>query len=113
MTVPEISQRQNRGGKKKNKKNKEPNWMVSNSAKLDHRTKQHTQFGVSTSNGSRDMARTKSWRKKNKNNEANWMVSNSAKLDSRTKQHTQSGVSTSNGSRDIAATKSWRKKRKN
>ena len=24
------------------------NWMVSNSAKLDRRTKQHTQFGVST-----------------------------------------------------------------
>ena len=40
------------------------NWMVSNSAKLDCRTKQHTQFGVSASNGSRDMARTKSWRKK-------------------------------------------------
>ena len=72
--------------------------MVSNSAKLDRRTKQHTQFGVSASNGSRDMARTKSWRKKKKkkkNNEANWMVSNSAKLDSRTKQHTQSGVSMS------------------
>ena len=89
--------------------------MVSNSAKLDRRTKQYTQFGVSASNGSRDMARTKSWREKNnkiKNNEANWMVSNSAKLDSRTKQHTQSGVSTSDGSRDIAATKSWRKKRK-
>ena len=42
------------------------NWMVSNSAKLDRRTKQHTQFGVSGSNGSRDMARTKSWRKKRK-----------------------------------------------
>ena len=41
-------------------------WMVSNSAKLDCRTKQHTQFGVSASNGSRDMARTKSWRKKKK-----------------------------------------------
>ena len=40
------------------------NCMVSNSAKLDCRTKQHTQFGVSVSNGSRDMARTKSWRKK-------------------------------------------------
>ena len=40
--------------------------MVSNSAKLDSRTKQHTQSGVSTSNGSRDMARTKSWRKKRK-----------------------------------------------
>ena len=84
--------------------------MVSYSAKLDSRTKQHTQFGVSASNGSRDMARTKSWRKK-KNNEANWMVSNSAKLDSRTKQHTQSGVSAINGSRDMARTKSWRKKK--
>ena len=42
----------------------EANCMVSNSAKLDRRTKQHTQFGVSTSDGSRDMARTKSWRKK-------------------------------------------------
>ena len=72
--------------------------MVRNSAKLDHSTKLHTQFGVSVSNGSRDMARTKSWRKKkNKNNEAIWMVSNSAKLDSKTKQHTQSGVSTSDG----------------
>ena len=30
--------------------------MVSNSAQLDRRTKQHTQFGVSVSNGSRDMA---------------------------------------------------------
>ena len=44
----------------------EVDWMVSNSAKLDRRTKQHTQFGVSVSNGSRDMARTKSWRKKQK-----------------------------------------------
>ena len=42
----------------------EANWMVSNSAKLDSRTKQHTQFGVSASNGFRDMARAKSWRKK-------------------------------------------------
>ena len=40
--------------------------MVSNSAKLDHRTKQHTQFGVSASNGSRDMARKKSWQRKKK-----------------------------------------------
>ena len=40
--------------------------MVSNSAKLDCRTKQHTQFGVSASNGSRDMARKKLWRKKRK-----------------------------------------------
>ena len=38
--------------------------MVSNSAQLDRRTKQHTQFGVSASNGSRDMIRTKSWLKK-------------------------------------------------
>ena len=41
--------------------------MVNNSAQLDPRTKQHTQFGVSANNGSRDMARTKSWRKKKKN----------------------------------------------
>ena len=45
----------------------EANWMLSNSAKLDRRTKQHTQPGVSASNGSRDMAATKSWRKKKKN----------------------------------------------
>ena len=49
--------------------------MISNSAKLASRTKQHTQSGVSTSDGSRDMAATKSWRKKEekkkKNNEAN------------------------------------------
>ena len=45
--------------------------MVSNSAKLDRRTKQHTQFGVSASNGSRDMGRTKSWRKKKKNEKRN------------------------------------------
>ena len=93
--------------------------MVSNSAKLDRRTEQHTQFGVSASNGSRDMARTKSWqkkrkklKKKKKNNEANWMVSNSAKLDCRTKQHTESGVSTSDGSRDMARTRSAEKKEK-
>ena len=43
--------------------------MVSNSAQLDRRTKWHTQFGVSASNGSRDMARTKSWRKKKKKKE--------------------------------------------
>ena len=84
--------------------------MVSNSAKLNCRTKQHTQFGVSASNGSRDMARTKSWQKKKINNKANWMVSNCAKLDRRTKQHTQFGVSVSNSSRDMARTKSWRKK---
>ena len=40
--------------------------MVRNSTKLDRRTKQHTQFGVPTSDGSRDMARTKTWRKKKK-----------------------------------------------
>ena len=40
--------------------------MVSNSAKLYRRTKQHTQFGVSASNGSRVMGRTKLWRKKKK-----------------------------------------------
>ena len=94
----------------------EANWMVSNSAKLDCRTKQHTQFGVSASNGSRDMARTKSWRKKRKKKkktkEANWMVNNSAQLDRRTKQQTQSGVSATNGSRDMAWTKSWQKKTK-
>ena len=33
--------------------------MVSNSAKLDSRTKQHTQSGVSTSDGSRYIAATK------------------------------------------------------
>ena len=91
--------------------------MVSNSAKLDSRTKQHTQSGVSTSHGSRDIAATKSWRKKKiikkiKNNEANWMVSCSAKLDNRTKQHTQFGVSASNGSRDMARTKVAEKKKK-
>ena len=40
--------------------------MVSYSAKLDSRTKQHTQFGVSVSDGSRDMARTKVAEKKEK-----------------------------------------------
>ena len=85
--------------------------MISNSAKLHSRTKQHTQSGISTSDGSRYMAATKSWRKKKKNNEANWMVSYSAKFDSRTKQHTQFGVSASNGSRDMAQTKSWGKKK--
>ena len=40
--------------------------MMSNSAKLDSRTKQHTQAGVSTSDGSRDIAVTKAWRKKKK-----------------------------------------------
>ena len=40
--------------------------MVSNSAKLNCKTKQHTEFGVSASNGSRDMARTKVVKKKKK-----------------------------------------------
>ena len=40
--------------------------MVSYSAKLDSRTTQHTQFGVSASNGSRDMARTKVAEKRKK-----------------------------------------------
>ena len=40
--------------------------MVSYSAKLDSRTKQHTQFGVSASNGSRDMAWTKVAERKGK-----------------------------------------------
>ena len=43
--------------------------MISNSAKLASRTKQHTQSGVCTSDGSRDMAATKSWRKKKKKKE--------------------------------------------
>ena len=43
-----------------NEETNEANWMVSNSAKLDSRTKHHTQSGVSTSDGSRDIARTKS-----------------------------------------------------
>ena len=70
--------------------------MVSNSAQLDRRTKQHTQFGVSVSNGSRDMAWTKSWQNRGgKNNLKKKIIikrigcSNSAKLDHRTKQHTQ------------------------
>ena len=40
--------------------------MVNYSGKLDSRTKQHTQFGVSASNGSRNMARTKVEEKKKK-----------------------------------------------
>ena len=45
--------------------------MVSYSAKLDSRTKQHAQFGVSASNGSRDMARTKVGEKKEKKKKKN------------------------------------------
>ena len=66
VTVPEIWPDKIVAEKKK--KNNEANWIVSNSAKLDRRTKQHTQFGVSLSNGSRDMAWTKLWRKKKKKN---------------------------------------------
>ena len=40
--------------------------MVSYSTKLESRTKQHTEFGESASNGSRDMARTKVAEKKEK-----------------------------------------------
>ena len=43
--------------------------MVSYSVKLDSRTKQHTQFGVSASNGSRDIVRTKVTEKKRKKKE--------------------------------------------
>ena len=45
--------------------------MVSNTAKLNRRTKQHIQSGVSESNGSRDMARTKSWWKKKERKKMN------------------------------------------
>ena len=41
--------------------------MVSYSAKLDSRIKQHTQFGVSASNVSKDMARKKVTKKRIKN----------------------------------------------
>ena len=82
--------------------------MVSNSAKLDRRTKQHTQFGVSASNGSRDMTRTKSWRKKKKKNERR-----QSRIASPIGIASQFGVSASNGSRDMARTKSWRKKKDN
>ena len=43
--------------------------MVRNSAKLDSRTKQHTQYGASTSDGSRDIAATKVAEKKKKKKE--------------------------------------------
>ena len=69
VTVPEIWTGQYVGDKKEKnekQKNNEANWMVGNSAQLDCRTKQQTQFGVSASNGSRDMAWTKSWWKKKK-----------------------------------------------
>ena len=53
----------------KKKKNNEANWMVSNSAKLDRRTKQHTQFGVSASNGSRYPGQNRGGKKRKKKNE--------------------------------------------
>ena len=43
--------------------------MVRNSAKLDSRTKQHTQSEASTSDGSRDIAATKVAEKKKKKRE--------------------------------------------
>ena len=52
--------------KQKKKKTNKANWMVNNSVQLDRWTKQHTQFGVSASNGSRDMARTNRGGKKQK-----------------------------------------------
>ena len=42
--------------------------MVSYSAKLDSRTKQHTQFGVSASNGKRKEKRKKKKKEKRKMN---------------------------------------------
>ena len=45
--------------------------MVSYNAKLDSRTKQHTQFGVSASNGSRDIDRTKVAEKKREKKKMN------------------------------------------
>ena len=54
--------------------------MVSYSAKLDRTIKQHTQFGVSASNGFRDMARTKVAEKKKKKKKKKKMnVDNSIK----------------------------------
>ena len=53
--------------------------MVSNSAKLDRRTKQHTEFGVSASNGSRDIARTKVAEKKEKKKKKKMNVDNPIK----------------------------------
>ena len=65
--------------KKIKSKNNEANRIVSYSATLDSRTKQHTQFGVSASNGSRDMARTKVAEKKKKKEEKKRKKMNTAK----------------------------------
>ena len=54
--------------------------MVSNSAKLDCRTKQHTESGVSTSDGSRDMARTRSQREKKRKKKKKMNSRNPIKL---------------------------------
>ena len=54
--------------------------MVSYSAQLDRRTKQHTQFGVSVSNGSKHMARTKVAEKKKKKEKKKEKKMNMAKL---------------------------------
>ena len=64
--------------KKKKRKNNEANWMVSNSAKLDSRTKQHTQLEslrVTVPEISRRQNRggKKEKNKNKKNNEANWV----------------------------------------
>ena len=53
--------------------------MVSNSAQLDRRTKPHNEFGVSASNGSRDMARTKVAEKKEKRKKEKMNVDNPIK----------------------------------
>ena len=45
--------------------------MVRNSAKLDSMTKQHSQSGASTSDGSRDIAATKVAEKKEKKEKKN------------------------------------------
>ena len=77
--------------------------MVSNSAKLDRRTKQHTQFGVSASNGSRDMARTKVAEKKEKKKKKKMNVDDSIKhplresLIIRTHTHTHTHTHTQKG----------------
>ena len=49
--------------------------MVRNSAKLDSRTKQHTQSGASTSDGSRDIAATKVAGKKKNEHRQNYIAS--------------------------------------
>ena len=73
----------------RNKKNNEANWMISNCAKLNRRTKQHTQYleslrvTVPEIWPGQNLGRKNE--KKRKTNKANWMVSNSAQLDRRIK----------------------------